>query len=434
MRFSAAMLLFYSGEFAPEFSLKSLVIGLEKMRKIVITGIGIISPLGLGKESFWEFLRSQEHSLSQKPYARATSSREARLIRDFDEQDYMDAKTSKYAPRAEKLALASSKLALADARLDHDSLPEMRLGVVIGSMTSNLRAAALFDQQVLRGEASFVDPSLVPSGIMNSLSGIVSIKNGIRGFHVPIAAGEASGAQAIQFALMQLENGRADAVLAGGVDEICDEFRLIDCVKNVPPDSRTGEGNERPRIGKGSVYPLSEASTILLLESDINAARRGARAYAECVGFGCSYSPTGTSNRRTALRAALRALERACRGPEIGSLDIDLIFASLNGGPDGDCVEMEALSQFFGCRMPEVTCIKFLLGDSLGASGALQVAAAALAIKESAMPWTANYSNGRFEAAPTQRDRRSKEVKQVLVSSFSDAGHMNFLVLRKLDG
>jgi 3-oxoacyl-[acyl-carrier-protein] synthase II len=405
------------------------------MREVVITGIGIISPLGFGKDGFWDLVRRRDQSLSRKHDADARGSEEAGLIRNFDEHAYMDAKTSKYAQRAEKLALASTRLALEDAGLDSDSSQEMRLGVSLGSMTSNLSAAASFDKQVLRGETSFIDPSLVPSGIMNSLSGIVSIKNRIHGFHVPVAAGEASGTQAIQFALTQLENDRVDAVLAGGVEDICQELRLVECVRNGLPDATDAYVSERSqRAGnKEYGYFLSEAAAILLLESTGSAARRGAKSYAECAGFGCSYVSRGEPNREKTIRVAVRTLEQAFRVTDIAPADIDLVFTSFTVEVAYGCSEMEVIRQFFGRRMPEIICIKSIIGDSLGASGALQTAAAALALKDSAMTSPENYSKMGASAVPTQRDSKVKEVRNVLISSFSSSGHISFLVLRKSD-
>ena len=391
------------------------------MRNILVTGIGIISPLGIGSESL--FGDRQVDISVGGAYD---------LIPDFDEMDYMDSKTSKYCQRAEKLALTSSSLALSDARLDLNTSRNLKMGVALGSMTSNLRAAAVFDRLVLRGEASFCDPSLIPSGIMNSLSGIVSIKNGIHGFHVPVAAGETSGVQAIQFALMQLETGRIDAVLAGGVEEICEDLQLTEYVKNCSKRRNNTGHKNRDRVEGENAYPLSEAAVVLLLETSGNAALRGTEAYAECVGFGTSYD---ASDRKTALRAALRALEQTFCDSSIERLNTDLVFASLNQYQSEDGVGMEALSQFFGRQMPAVTCVKSLLGDSLGASGALQVAAAAIAIKKSTATCQIDYGNASIKAVSKQIACSStKPIEQVLVSSFSDDGHMSFLLLRKPNG
>jgi 3-oxoacyl-[acyl-carrier-protein] synthase II len=388
------------------------------IRNIVITGVGIISPLGLGKE----FL-SANHNTS------IIGAMHTDLIPDFNDLDYMDSKTSKHCQRVEKLALASSRLALTDAGFEFNTFPEARVGVALGSMTSNLRAAAIFDQLVLQGEAGFCDPALIPSGIMNSLSGIVSIKNGIRGFHVPVAAGEASGMQAIQFALMHIETGRVEAALAGGIEEICEEFNLTNQVKNFPYPYEEGTSNAKPMGAFAPVYPLSEAAAVLLLESASNAARRGADAYAECVGYGSSY---GSSDWKTALRAAIRALERTFRNPEIEPVNTDLIFASFDEWQAGSSIEREALKQFFGYKMPEITSIKSFLGDNLGASGALQIAAAAIAIK-SPVVIKLNYNNASVTSVPAQVGQGTKEIRQVLVSSFSQNGHLSFLVLRKIN-
>jgi 3-oxoacyl-[acyl-carrier-protein] synthase II len=402
----------------------------EAMRKIVITGIGLISPLGLGKERIWEAL-CREKNFRPRSFDAGLVESEARgRIPDFDELAYMDAKTVKYCQRAEKLALASSRLAFADSGLDADDARRARLGVVIGSMTSNLRAAAIFDQLVLQGEANSMDPSLIPSGIMNSLSGTVSIKNGIRGFHVPVAAGEASGLQAIQFALMQLENGRVDAVLAGAVDEVGVELGLIDCVKNTSPaQKKTGRG-ERLRGRDDSVYPLSEAAVLLMLESAENAAQRGADTYAECVGFGYSHAP-GSISKRAAVGAAIRALEQTCQGEAVEFLDTDFIFTSRNGYFAGDDIEMEALRQFFGPGLPEVTCLQSVFGDSLSAAGPVQVAVAAMAIKESGKSSKGNPDNARLDYPLNRKAGAAKVLKQALVSSFSVDGHLSFLLLRR---
>ncbi|HKY04703.1 MAG TPA: beta-ketoacyl synthase N-terminal-like domain-containing protein [Blastocatellia bacterium] len=357
------------------------------MVKIAITGIGIISPSGHGKDSFWRSLNRSSG---------AESRTEPGMIQEFDEQAYMDSKTSRYCQRAEKLALATSKLALADAELDPAVSPEMRVGVSLGSMTSNLSAAVDFDQQILRGEGNYADPALIPSGIMNSLTGIVSIKNGIRGFHVPVAAAGASSAQAIQFAMLQLESGRVDAVLAGGVEEVGRAAGLI------------GHNEISRHEGEGEYSaPLSEAAAVLLLESSASATRRGAQVYAECTGFGCTYAPRGDSNRKVRVSAAVRAMKQACRELGSGPRDIDLVFASFDGGGAQEGVEIEATRQFFNSPVPEIFNIKSIVGETLGASGALQVAAAALAIKQAG------------------------EIRHVLVNSFSRDGHVSSIVLRK---
>ena len=365
------------------------------MSKIVITGVGIISPQGLGKDIFWESVQRGiiVLSLSSDFDVEDADPKEAALIQDFDERSFLDSKAAKYLQRAERLAIVASKLALSDASLDLTYLENLDLGVAIGSIASNLRAVAAFDRQVHCGEANYVDPSLVPSGIMNSLSGNVSISNRIRGFHVPVAAGEASGIQAIQFALTQLEAGRVDAVLAGGVDEVYDELY--------------------------EVSALAEGAAILVLEPLELATARNARPYAECAGFGFSYAPGFHTNREQGVRSAIRAMEQSCRDAEIDPAEIDLVFVSTNAGATVDTIEIEALKSFFGSypAAPLFTRIKPELAKSLGASVALQVAAAALALEDS---------------ASTFKDLAKTEINYVLVNSFSSDGHMSCLVLRRL--
>ena len=365
------------------------------MSKIVITGIGIISPHGLGKDIFWESVQRGISILSPSLDFDFENSddKKAALIRDFDERSFLDSKASKYLQRAEKLAIVASKLALSDAALDSTYLENLNLGVAIGSIASNLRAVAAFDRQVLCGEANYVDPSLVPSGIMNSLSGNVSINNRIRGFHLPVAAGEASGIQAIQFALTQLEAGRVDAVLAGGVDEVYDELY--------------------------EVSALAEGAAILVLEPLELATRRNARPYAECAGFGFSYAPGFHANREQGVRSAIRAMEQSCRDAEIDPAEIDLVFASANAGATVDTIEIEALKRFCSnCPIaPLFTRIKPSLAKSLGASGALQVAAAALVLEDSTRAF---------------KDLAKTEINYVLINSFSSDGHMSCLALRRI--
>jgi 3-oxoacyl-[acyl-carrier-protein] synthase II len=393
------------------------------MNRIVITGIGIISPYGLGKDIFWKSIQCGESVLSHCISVEGSGCKHAARITDFGERSFLDSKAVKYLQRAEKLALVSSKLALSDAGLDSSHLQELGLGVVIGSTASNLRAVAAFDRQVLCGESSYVDPSLVPSGIMNSLSGNVSIKNGARGFHVPVAAGESSGVQAIQFALTQLEAGRVDAVLAGGVDEICDELYLDYCSKESRPYQKS-EGN----------LALSEGAAILVLEAFDSAAKRKARPYAECAGFGFSYAPKYYSGREESVRCATSAMAHACWDAGIEPADIDLIFASADGSTIGDSIEIEALKRLLGDRLsfPPVTCIKAAMAESLGASGALQAAAAALAINNSVTPPTVGQNSKISDLGLTFQNFEETEVKYVLIDSFSSDGHMACLVLRKV--
>jgi 3-oxoacyl-[acyl-carrier-protein] synthase II len=393
------------------------------MNRIVITGIGIISPYGLGKDIFWKSIQCGESVLSHDISVEGSGCKKAARIRDFGERSFLDSKAVRYLQRAEKLALVSSKLALSDAGLEPSHLQELELGIVIGSTASNLRAVATFDRQVLCGEANYVDPSLVPSGIMNSLTGNVSIKNVTRGFHVPVAAGEASGVQAIQFALTQLEAGRVDAVLAGGVDEICDELYLNYCSKESRPYQKSEDNTA-----------LSEGAAILVLEASDSAAKRKARTYAECAGFGFSYVPKCYSDREKSVRSAVRAMEHACWDAEVEPADIDLVFASSNGNTIGDAIEIEALKSFFGNRpvFPPVTCIKAALAESLGASGALQAAAAALAIENSVAPPTIGQNNKISDLGLAAQNFKETEIKHVLIDSFSSDGHMTCLVLSKV--
>ncbi len=373
----------------------------------VITGIGVISPAGLGKEVFWESLLRTEKSTG-------VSENRVSYIGEFDERAYIDSKTIKYLQRAEKLSLISSHLALCDAGINARSMEGMRAGVATGSTAGCLRALAAFDRQVLCGEASYIDPSLVPSGILSSLTGNVSIRNRMSGFHVPVAAGAASSLQAIHVALTWMKSGRIDAALAGGVEEITHELYLSLLAKE--------------KISGATVSQFAEAAAVVVLESHEQSAERKAEPYAECAGMGFAYSPEGVRDKNNSAAAAARAISDACIAAGVRPEEIDLVWAGNHGGVIGNEIEFSAMKLVLGNRRRPLP-IASLGAESLGASGALQVVASALSIKRSMIPpaTVCDFTNAEF----FYDSPRQANIERVLVSSFSAEGNMGCLILKR---
>ena len=402
-------------------------------RAAVVTGIGVISPIGIGKAPFWSALTNgaigiKKVSLFETDRLPCHTAGEAS---DFAPAVFLGQKGLKYLDRSTQLAAAATSLALADAGLVAAAGARVDIGLVLGTTFGSVDSITGFDRQILAEGPRSVTPMAFPRTVINSPAGHVAIRFGLTGLNATLAAGSVSSLQAIAYAADFVELGRADVLLAGGVEELALASYAGYCAANMLSGTCGGcAEHAAPFDVRRSGLILGEGAALLAIESAEHAAARGATIFAEVRGFGATYGgPADHGGGSQAARAIRRALDEAATTPDA----ISAVCASANGSRAGDDLEARAIGAAFAGRgsVLPIYAIKGAVGEALGASGALQVASAVMAMNEGVIPPT----TGFHEADPAWRldglsnAPRRADISTVLIESFGVDGINGALVV-----
>lgn len=405
-------------------------------RRVVVTGIGVVSPIGIGKEAFWEAARAGRSGVDRLTRVDLPDvpCQVAAEVRGFDPKLYMDPKHIQRMDLFDQYAVAATKLALADGNLAVTPANRTRVGIVIGSALYGMRYVeeqhALFRAGGVRKISAFVPIAVFTGGPI----GFASIEFGITGWSNLVSTCAASGTDAIGYARDAIAEGEADAVLAGGTEAPLSVslLRGLTAAGALSSESN-GRSREasRPYDRGRDGFVLGEGCALLLLEGEDHARSRGARVYAEILGYGSATGPYDLDglgiDGDTAGRAIAEALDDgACRAG-----DVDLVNANAASERENDRVEASLLRRRYNGSCPPVTSIRSMLGQTLGASGAFQAAAGALSLAEGFIPPTINYTDPD-PGCPVEslvREGRSRRLDRVLQHSFGYLGTQSALVL-----
>jgi 3-oxoacyl-[acyl-carrier-protein] synthase II len=402
--------------------------------RIVVTGIGVVSALGAGREAFWRSLTSGASGLRPLSLFPATSngSRLAGEIAEFSPGPFIGTKGIRHFDRTALLLACAAKLALEDAGVrDGDANParDDRIGIAVGSTFGTIGSIAAFDTEALREGPSYVNPMEFPNTVLNAPASRVSILFGVTGPNATISTAEASGLDALGYATDFIRLGRAGAMLAGGV------FGLGEDVYRGFAGTRALSGSEgaeelcAPFDRRRNGVVLGEGSCLLFLEPLEQARARGARIYGEIAGYGNGFRARGTDPVASGRRVMRAAMGRARSLPD----DSWCIFGGANSTPAGDRLEAQTLRAVFDgdAACPPVSAIKSMCGECLDASGALQAAAALLALSEQVIPPTINhrFADEECDVDCVPNTARRMEVTHALVTASSYAGHCSAVLL-----
>jgi 3-oxoacyl-[acyl-carrier-protein] synthase II len=398
--------------------------------RIVVTGMGILSPLGAGREAFWSHLVAGTSGLRSLSLfdPGPGPSRLAGEITEFSPAPFIGTKGIRHFDRTTLLLACAAELALQDAGVPRGtgaSFPGDQIGLAVGSTFGSIGSIASFDTEALREGPSYVNPMEFPNTVLNAPASRVSILLGVTGPNATISTAETSGIDALGYATDFLRLGRAGAMLAGGA------FGLDECVHRGFAGTGTLSGSRddeelcAPFDRRRNGIVLGEGSCLLFLEPLERARARGARIYGEITGYGCGFRPRGAdpiASGRRVIRAALgRPRRPSC------------VFAGANSTVAGDRLEAQTLRAAFDeeAACPPVTAIKSMCGECLDASGALQAAAALLALGEQVVPPTINHQVGDDECDVdcVPNESRRMELTEALVTASSYAGHCSALLL-----
>jgi len=398
--------------------------------RIVATGTGVISSLAAGAEEFEGALYAGRTGIGPKTlFSESTPGGCAGEVRDFTPQQWLGNKGLRVLDRSARLLSVAAHMALESSGLMAQASPEgdPDLGLVCGTMFGSVHSIASFDWSGLMDGPNLVNPMEFPNTVINSPAGQAAIKHRLRGVNSTISAGLVSGLYAIHYAMEFLRLGRARALLAGGVEELCEESYLS-CRKAGITSTR---GRLMPFAPDRDGTVLGEGSALWVLETGTAAEQRGAKPLLEVCGFGSSHDAQSTDAFNVRAAGASEAIRQALQAAGIGPEAIGCVISSASGSRPGDAMELHALHAVFGKRLPEIpVCApKAAFGESLGASGALLAVAGGIAVRRKQVPPTAGFEAGeaglRLSSSPQEF-----EGEYALVDSFGCDGNNAALVLR----
>jgi 3-oxoacyl-[acyl-carrier-protein] synthase II len=399
------------------------------MPRVVITGLGAITPIGNDVETFWKNLVA---GVSGVDFIKSfdTTGLEVRFgaeVKDFRPEDYMDYKTVKRSSRSSQLAVAAALQALRDAGYEVTPEEAERVGVVINTGAGGVAEVFTEGVKFIQKGPRFVNPLFIPIIMPNAPSCLVSLVTGAKGPILTSALACASGNYAFVEAMHFIQRGEADVVIAGGTESANVPLTLaalerMGALANSQEPTKACRPFDKNR--SGMVY--GEGAAVMVLESEEHALRRGAKIYAEFLGgalTGDAYHITAPDPEGDgAARAMSLALKFAGLKPE----DIDVIFAHGTGTPLNDVSETKAIKKVFGehAYRLAITATKSMVGHLLGAAGALSSLAAVLSIRDGIVPPTINLEepDPECDLDYVPKVARKMEVRKAMVNAFGFGG------------
>ncbi len=347
--------------------------------RIVITGVGVVAPNGIGKEAFWRNCAARVSGI--KPITLFDVSKYrcwyAGEISDFKPEQYLGPKGLRNLDRTTLLALVAAKLAIDDATLDITDANRNDIGVVLGSTMGSVHSISEFDKEGLREGPRYVNPAHFPNTVINSPASQVAIRFGLRGLNATIATGFTASLDAIGYALDMLQLGRVKKLLVGGVEELCIQtflgfFKLgfLATTQNGAPPFY------RPFDPRRCGTLLGEGAVFFVLEPLEDAEVRGATRYAELLGYSSEFRPESLYRYDPEARGPVNVIRRALEEADVSTDSVDHISACANSTKICDEMETKALKTVFDSRTSRipVAAIKSMLGESFSAGGVFQLA------------------------------------------------------------
>ena len=402
-------------------------------RRVVITGMGLVTPLGIGRETVADGLFAGKSGI--RPIERFdTAPFNSHLggeIRDFCPMDFISARTVRRMDRLSQMVTAAARMAVEDARIDLAAQDAGRIGIVMGTAYGATDVATQFACTLFTEGPRRVNPILVPNTVMNAPAGHAAIELGLKGINSTVNHREASAETAIAYAAMQVRQGRAEVVLAGGGDTLSAFFfTVLEQFRALSPQGG-GEEMARPfdRHRNGPV--VGEGAVLLCLESLESARNRGATIYGEIAGWGMASAPAPTNDWSHDPTGMILAMQKAMTMAAVPPADINAVFAAASGGLRSDRLEARAMDHVFGQRpQPVVTAVKGALGENF-ASGGVRAAALVLAMEAGMIPPTLGLTSAILSLDVVRSKARQMDVTTGLVNACASSGTFVSLLLRK---
>jgi 3-oxoacyl-[acyl-carrier-protein] synthase II len=408
-------------------------------RRVVITGIGAVTPIGITADGLRAGLRAERSAVRTVTRFDPSiwRSQNAGEVDDFRPGDFLESKRTRRLDRFGQFSVVTAQMAIADAELDLEHEDRDRIGAMMGSALGGVAFGELQFSNYLREGIRGVDPALALNVFGGAASCNIAIELGVCGPNSTNAMSCASGTIAIGDAFRQIRDGYADVMIAGGAEaplsSLC--FGAFSIIRAMSTRNDDPSAASRPFDRDRDGFVMGEGSAVLILEEHSRAVARGARIYAEIVGYGMTNDAYHMTAPRPDGRQAARAMSLALADADVAAHEIGYVNAHGSSTPLNDPTETVAIKQVFGehaTRVP-VSSTKGYYGHALGASGAFEAAISSLAIHDEWLPPTVNHQapadDCDLDYIPSHG--RAERVEHVLTNSFGFGGINAALVLRR---
>ncbi len=410
-------------------------------RRVVVTGLGLVSPVGNDTESTWKALLAGESGAADITLFDTSlySVRFAAEVKNFDALDWVDKKDVKKIDRFIQFAIAAADLALADSGLVIDAANDEQVGVYIGSGIGGFATIEREHTELMKGGPRRVSPFFIPSAIGNLASGWVSIRAGAKGPNSCTTTACTSGAHAIGDSFRIIERGDADAMIAGGSEAAISPLAVAGfaSMRALSTRNEDPKGASRPFDKGRDGFVIGEGSGILILEELELARRRGAKIYCEIVGYGMSGDAYHITAPCVDGDGARRVMQKTLKDAGVEPGVVDYVNCHGTSTPVGDPQEVMAIKAVFGAHAHKlaISSTKSMTGHLLGAAGGLEAGVAALAIRDQILPPTINQANPDpacdLDTVPNLA--RKTRVRYALSNSFGFGGTNGALLLKQFE-
>lgn len=415
-----------------------------QLKRVVVTGLGALTPIGNNIQEYWSGLANGVSGAAPITHFDATKfkTRFACEVKNFEVRDFIDRKEARRMDKFTQYAMVASDEAIADAKLDLDSVNKLRVGVIWGAGIGGLET---FQEEVLnfsRGDGTpKFNPFFIPKMIADIAPGNISIKNGFMGPNYTTVSACASSANAMIDALNYIRLGHCDVIVTGGSEAAVTIAGMggFNAMHALSTRNDNPESASRPFDAERDGFVLGEGAGAIILEEYEHAKARGAKIYAEVIGGGMSsdaHHMTAPHPEGIGVIAVMKnCLENAGINPE----DVDHINTHGTSTPLGDVAELKAISEVFGAHAKNINInsTKSMTGHLLGAAGAIEAIASILALEHGIVPPTINHSNVDENINPelnlTLNQSQKRDMKIAMSNTFGFGGHNACVAFRKLD-
>jgi 3-oxoacyl-[acyl-carrier-protein] synthase II len=412
------------------------------MKQVVITGIGTLASVGNGVDEFWSSLKSGKSGIAGVTRFECSdiACKVASEITDFNPEDFMDPKEVRRNDRYAQLALAATHHALADANLSRDEIVPERTGVLVGSGIGGMETIEKQMTTLIERGPRRVSPFMIPSLIANIAGGIIAIDLGAQGPNFSVVSACASGSHAIGEAFEMIRRGVADMIFAGGSEAAVTRigFAGFSSMKAMSTKFNDDPGKaSRPFDAERDGFVMGEGAGVLVLETMENAQKRGARIYAEIIGYSATCDAFHVTTPDGESKALTQCMNQALSAAKIEPSSVHYVNAHGTSTPYNDRSETVALKNVFGDYAKnglQVSSTKSMTGHLLGAAGAIEAAAVCKSIAENIIPPTINYENPDpdCDLDYVPNEARESQVSVAMSNNSGFGGHNASLIFRSI--
>ena len=412
-------------------------------RRVVITGLGAVTPFGVGVDKFWESLKAGKSGIAtstaidiDKHVVKISGE-----VKDFNPEDYMDPKKAKKLDRFTQFAMVAADESIKDAKLEGADIDPYRIGVIVSSAAGGFKTFEENHIRIIEKGPNKCSPFTVPMMIVNMPSGNISMKYGFKGINKVVVSACATGSHSIGDAFRSIQYGDADVMVAGGAEAtICDVgVGAFSAARTLSKRNDEPQKASRPYDKDRDGFVMSEGSGVLVLEEYAHAKKRGAHIYAEIVGYGQTADAYDVVAPAPDGSGAIKAMEFALKDAGMKPTEIQYINTHGTSTGLGDKAESHAVAKVFGDRKENpdlfVTSTKSMHGHMLGATGAAEAIVCIKEINENIVPPTINLDNQDEEVADLNYvpyNAVKAELHAALSNSFGFGGQNASLVFKEV--